>query len=155
MCVGNPLECYDILCNVAEILDVLKYVLPNINPSLLQVENTTGRSTPLHWAAVNAHLAVAQTLISHPTGPGPLLIDAHNAAGLSPLGEAELAGADEVAKWLVEVMNIRQEDMKEVETAEEIETPKRDDPQETVEGKKLSDGIKSLTVEEKDKPKAS
>jgi hypothetical protein len=28
---------------------------------------------------------------------------------LSPLGEAELAGADEVAKWLVEVMTIEQQ----------------------------------------------
>jgi ankyrin repeat protein len=83
-------------------------VLPNIPGSLLQVANTSGQSTALHWAAVNSHLAVAQAIVSHPGGPGPLLIDAHNAAGLSPLGEAELAGADEVAKWLVEVMTIEQ-----------------------------------------------
>ncbi|CAG8699398.1 9901_t:CDS:1 [Acaulospora colombiana] len=135
--------------------DLLKCVLPNIKTSLLQVENTTGRSTPLHWAAVNAHLAVAQALVSHPNGPGPLLIDAHNAAGLSPLGEAELAGADDVAKWFVEVMNIRQEDIMEAETTEEIDTSKGDEAQKVVQGKKLPDGVKNMTLEEKDKSKAS
>lgn len=90
------------------LIDVLNFVLPNIPGSLLQVANTSGQSTALHWAAVNSHLTVAQAIVLHPGGPGPLLIDAHNAAGLSPLGEAELAGADEVAKWLVEVMTIEQ-----------------------------------------------
>lgn len=89
-------------------LDLLNYILPHIPGSLLEVENTSGRSTPLHWAAVNAHLSIAQAIISHPGGPGPLLINAHNAAGVSPLGEAELAGADDVAKWFVEVMTIEQ-----------------------------------------------
>jgi uncharacterized protein len=89
-------------------IDVLNFVLSNITGSLLQVANTSGQSTALHWAAVNSHLAVAKALVLHPGGPGPLLIDVHNAAGLSPLGEAELAGADEVAKWLVEVMTIEQ-----------------------------------------------
>lgn len=88
------------------ISDLLNYMLPHIPASLLEVENTTGRSTPLHWAAINAHLSVAQAIVSHPGGLGPLLINAHNAAGLSPLGEAELAGADDLAKWLVEVMTI-------------------------------------------------
>lgn len=89
-------------------LDLLNYILPHIPGSLLEVENTSGRSTPLHWAAINAHLLIAQAIISHPGGPGPLLINAHNAAGMSPLGEAELAGADDVAKWFVEVMTIEQ-----------------------------------------------
>lgn len=95
------------------LIDVLNYVLPHVPASLLQVENTSGKSSPLHWAAVNAHLAVAQAIVLHPGGPGPLLIDARNAAGLSPLGEAELAGADDVAKWLVEVMMIEQKPVEE------------------------------------------
>ncbi|KIM31322.1 hypothetical protein M408DRAFT_327570, partial [Serendipita vermifera MAFF 305830] len=103
-------------------LDLLNYILPHIPASLLEVENTTGRSTPLHWAAVNAHLSVAQAMVSHPGGPGPLLINAHNAAGLSPLGEAELAGADDVAKWLVGVMTIDQgSGIVEGESTEEVE----------------------------------
>ncbi|KAG8806972.1 hypothetical protein FRC17_004699 [Serendipita sp. 399] len=63
--------------------------MPHISPSLLEVANTSGSSTPLHWKTV---------LILHPTGSGPLLLNARNAAGLSLLAEAELAGADEVAK---------------------------------------------------------
>jgi len=98
--------CY--LHSVRWALDLLNYILPHIPGSLLAVENTSGRSTPLHWAAVNAHLSIAQAIVSHPGGPGSLLINAHNAAGRSPLGEAELAGADDVAKWFVEVMMIEQ-----------------------------------------------
>ncbi|KAG8818393.1 hypothetical protein FRC19_010676 [Serendipita sp. 401] len=88
--------------------ELLNYILPHISPSLLEVANTTGSSTPLHWAAVNSHLEVAKALVLHPSGSGRLLLNARNAGGLSPLGEAELAGADEVAKWFVEVMDIDQ-----------------------------------------------
>lgn len=95
----------------------MNYILPNISPSLLEVPNISGRSTPLHWAAINGHLSTAQALVLHPRGPGPLLINPRNAAGHSPLTEAELAGAEDVAKWLVEVMVIDQ-DAEETETSE-------------------------------------
>lgn len=46
-------------------------------------------------------------------GPGRDLIDIKTKAGLSPLGEAELAGWEEGAKWFVEVMNLDPEGSKE------------------------------------------
>jgi hypothetical protein len=39
-------------------------------------------------------------------GPGIDLIDIKNAAGRSPLGEAEIAGWEEGAKWLVQMMKL-------------------------------------------------
>lgn len=42
----------------------------------------------------------------HPGGPGAALVDAKNAAGRTPLGEAETAEWDEGARWLVEVMDL-------------------------------------------------
>lgn len=41
-----------------------------------------------------------------PSGPGVDLIDIKNAAGRSPLAEAEIAGWDEGAKWFVEMMKL-------------------------------------------------
>ena len=102
-------------------LDLLNYVLPHILPELLSTPNTSGRSTPLHWAAMNTHLQIAKALIEHPGGPGPSLIDAHNSAGRSPLGEAELAGWEEGAKYFVEVMGIQEGQIEAGETAETVE----------------------------------
>lgn len=51
-------------------------------------------------------LDVAQKLVQHPQGPGRDLIDIKNKSGRSPLGEAEMAGWDEGAKWFVEMMNL-------------------------------------------------
>ncbi|TFK44986.1 hypothetical protein BDQ12DRAFT_621534, partial [Crucibulum laeve] len=86
-------------------IDTLEYLLPIIPPSLLSSQNQSG-STPLHWAAVNTHLNVAKKLVGFKDGPGVDLIDIKNTAGHSPLAEAELAGWDEGAKWMVEVMNL-------------------------------------------------
>ncbi|KAJ8489039.1 hypothetical protein ONZ45_g13719 [Pleurotus djamor] len=86
-------------------LDLLNYLFPIIPSSLLSAQNNAG-STPLHWAALNAHLDVVQALVKFEAGPGVDLIDIKNAAGHTPLGEAELAGWDEGAKWLVEMMNL-------------------------------------------------
>lgn len=47
-----------------------------------------------------------QKLVQFPAGPGIDLIDIKNGAGLSPLAEAELAGWEEGARWLVQVMNL-------------------------------------------------
>lgn len=60
----------------------------------------------MHWAALNQHLPIMQKLVELPGGPGIDLIDIKNSAGRSPLGEAEMAGWQEGAKWLVQVMNL-------------------------------------------------
>lgn len=60
----------------------------------------------MHWAALNSHLEVVKKLVQFPGGPGIDLIDIKNAAGRSPLGEAELAGWDEGAQWLVQMMKL-------------------------------------------------
>lgn len=86
----------------AELLDVL---LPIVPSSLLSAQNIAG-STALHWAALNAQLGTARALVGFPGGPGADLIDIKNTAGRSPLGEAEAAGWDEGAKWMVEVMRL-------------------------------------------------
>ncbi|KAH8994606.1 ankyrin repeat-containing domain protein [Lactarius akahatsu] len=85
-----------------ELLDVL---LPIVPSTLLSAQNHAG-STALHWAALNAQLGTARALIGFPAGPGADLIDIKNSAGRSPLGEAEAAGWDEGAKWMVEVMRL-------------------------------------------------
>ncbi|KAF8557903.1 cytoplasmic protein [Imleria badia] len=106
---------------------VLAYLLPHVSPDLLTHRNHAG-STPLHWAAVNRHLDVAQTLVGFTAGPGVDLIDIKNGAGRSPLGEAELAGWDEGARWFVQVMNL--DEAKEDADAEE-ESPV--DPSQAIE----------------------
>jgi uncharacterized protein len=80
--------------------DILDYLLPLVSPSSLAVTNNAG-STPLHWAALNSHLSTVKKLVLYPHGPGAALIDCKNVAGRSPLGEAELAGWEEGAQWLV------------------------------------------------------
>ncbi|KAG6877594.1 hypothetical protein C0992_009640 [Termitomyces sp. T32_za158] len=90
-------------------LDVLEYILPLVPSSLLAAQNSA-QSTPLHWAALNKHLAVVQKLVEYPGGPGIDLIDIKNKAGHTPLGEAELAEWDEGATWLVRMMKLDAED---------------------------------------------
>lgn len=85
--------------------DILAYVLPLVPPSLLSAHNGSG-STPLHWAALNEQLDVMKVLVGHPSGSGPHLVDIKNNAGRTPLGEAEMAGWDAGAAWLVSVMDI-------------------------------------------------
>ncbi|KAK1230964.1 ankyrin repeat-containing protein [Marasmius sp. AFHP31] len=85
--------------------DLLDFVLPIIPPSLLSTQNSAG-STALHWAALNSHLLAVQKLVQFPTGPGIDLIDIKNNAGHSPLAEAEVAGWEEGATWLVKMMNL-------------------------------------------------
>ncbi len=95
--------------------ELLNYVLPLVPSKLLAEQNESG-STPLHWAALNMQLGVAQKLVQHPQGPGRDLIDIKNKFGRSPLGEAEMAGWDEGAKWFVEVMNLDAEGSQEQPT---------------------------------------
>ncbi|KAI0043117.1 ankyrin [Auriscalpium vulgare] len=84
---------------------LLDFLLPIVPGSLLSVQNTAG-STALHWAALNAQLGAARALVDFPDGPGIDLIDIKNNAGRSPLGEAEVAGWEEGARWMVEVMRL-------------------------------------------------
>ncbi|KAG1740847.1 cytoplasmic protein [Suillus paluster] len=115
-------------------IDVLNYLLPLISPSILSAQNSAG-STALHWAALNQHLEVAQKLVHCTGGPGVDLIDIKNTAGISPLGEAEMIGWDEGARWLVQEMKLDEtsshdvNDSKEdgpVETSRDIEVEIRD-----------------------------
>ncbi|KAL4068740.1 ankyrin repeat-containing domain protein [Scleroderma yunnanense] len=99
-------------------VDILEYILPLVPPSLIAKQNNLG-STPLHWAAVNRHLAVAQKLVQFPSGPGVNLIDIKNTAGRSPLAEAEMAQWDDGAKWFVQVMNL--DEIKEEEGDEQVD----------------------------------
>ena len=84
---------------------LLDMLLPVVPSSLLSAGNRAG-STALHWAALNSQLGTARALVEFPGGPGVELIDIIHAAGHSPLGEAEAAGWDEGAKWMVEVMRL-------------------------------------------------
>jgi ankyrin repeat protein len=94
-------------------IDILTYILPLLPPSTsstpspLAAPNHAG-STPLHWAALNKQLAAAQALVNFDGGPGTgaALVDVKNNAGRSPLGEAENAGWDDGAVWLVSVMDL-------------------------------------------------
>jgi ankyrin repeat protein len=87
-------------------------LLPLLPPTIISAQNHSG-STPLHWAALNSHLDIAQKLVQHPSGPGLDLIEIKNIAGRSPLGEAELAGWEEGAKWFVQVMKLNHEQKSE------------------------------------------
>ncbi|KAF8504901.1 cytoplasmic protein [Russula emetica] len=86
-------------------IELLDMLLPVVPSSLLSTSNRAG-STALHWAALNAQLAAVRRLVEFPGGPGIDLIDIKNAAGRSPLAEAEAAGWDEGAKWMVGVMRL-------------------------------------------------
>lgn len=93
---------------IRNLLDILEYILPIIPPLLLSAQNNSG-STPLHWATLNEQLGVMKTLIAHPAGPKGKLVSIKNNAGRTPLGEAEMAGWDEGAAWLVRVMDLDDE----------------------------------------------
>lgn len=100
---------------------MLDYLLPLVPPSLLRAQNSPAQSTALHWAALNAQLPVMKHIVEWPGGPGIELIELKNKAGLSPLGEAEMAGWEEGAQWLVGVMKLDTGGEKDSETDETVE----------------------------------
>ena len=109
---------------------MLDYLLPIVSLALLSAQNDA-KSTPLHWAALNQHLTIAQKLVRLPGGPGINLIDIKNAVGRSPLGEAENVGWEEGAKWFVEVMNLDvaakgEEEPRPLEDTDQIEVEIQD-----------------------------
>lgn len=97
------------------IVDVLDYLLPLVTPSALSAQHSAG-PTALHQAALNQHLEVAQKLV-HFTGAD--LIDIKNTAGRSPLGEAEMIGWDEGARWLVQEIKLDETSQHDVSDNEE------------------------------------
>ncbi|KAH9485622.1 Ankyrin repeat-containing protein P16F5.05c [Psilocybe cubensis] len=125
-------------------LDLLSYLLPLVSSELLSAQNVSG-STPLHWAALNTHLDIAKKLVLFDGGPGRDLIDIKNNAGLSPLGEAEIAGWDEGAKWFVEVMNLESEGSKEEEEAT-LDTEDRSNREIEVEIEDADGQIAKMTI---------
>ena len=59
-------------------------------------------------------------MVNFPVGAGTNLIDIKNSAGISSLGEAERIGWDEGAKWLVEMMKLDTDEVKEEDSNEVI-----------------------------------
>ncbi|KAG8907061.1 hypothetical protein FRB99_005438 [Tulasnella sp. 403] len=117
---------------------LLEYLLPLVPPELLSVANNS-RSTPLHWATTNKHMDVIQRLVRFPGGPGALLIDQKNQAGLTAVGEAELVEWNEGARWLVSQMDLdsgESADVKEEDAPAEDETEleMKVDPERTRDG---------------------
>ncbi|KAF8608394.1 hypothetical protein BDV93DRAFT_519439 [Ceratobasidium sp. AG-I] len=96
--------------------DILSYILPILPSTLLPTQNAS-KSTALHWAATNKHLSVVQKLAT----AQPSLIDIKNAAGRTPLGEAELSEWDEGAQWMVGAMIVDDGDIKEGVTDEVVD----------------------------------
>ena len=93
------------LAHSRRLTDILDLLLPLIPPDGL-LQSNESQSTPLHWVALNGHLNTVKKLINYSPGPGPNLIDQKNKAGRTPLGEAEMAGWDEGAQFMVSVMNL-------------------------------------------------
>lgn len=141
------------------IADILEYLLPIIPPSLLSAQNNSG-STPLHWATLNEQLDTMKALIAHPTGPRGKLVDIKNKAGRTPLGEAEMAGWDEGAAWLVGVMDLDESNNTAGEGAndeavEENDSGGEDEPLEIhVEVEDAQGGISRMTINSDGKPAA-
>lgn len=100
--------------------ELADYLIPLLPSSSFSSQNSSG-STPLHWAALNSHLPLAQALVLSPSSPGDSLIDIKNSVGFTPVGEAEMADAKEVAMWLVGRMILN--DKKSDPTGASDETP--------------------------------
>ena len=92
---------------------------PSAPPSLLSLANLRG-NTPLHWAALNGHLEAVKYLV----GAGAD-VAVKNAAGHNAAFEAEQAGKDEAASWLLSKSN-EKEGESSVQEKEELETGEGD-----------------------------
>ena len=87
---------------------------PSTPPTLLSLANLRG-NTPLHWAALNGQLEAVKYLVE-----AGATVSVKNAVGHDAAFEAEQAGKDEVASWLLSANNERGD--RDVEEKDEIET---------------------------------
>ena len=125
---AGPFECYD--AHISP--EIIKLILsltpvpatsgaalssfPAAPPGLISLANQRG-NTALHWAALNGHLEAAKALIESGAEIGRKNLAGHNAAF-----EAEQAGKEEVAAWLISAGDDGQEgDVKEEEVSGELE----------------------------------
>ena len=93
---------------------------PSAPPILLNVANKSG-NTALHWAALNGHLEAAKALVEAGADMGVKNLAGHDAAF-----EAEQAGKEEVAAWLIGVraerddLTVREEEAEDEDTKTEL-----------------------------------
>ncbi|KAL0247040.1 hypothetical protein I308_104073 [Cryptococcus tetragattii IND107] len=84
-------------------LDVLKYLLPLVPPSLLSVTNETG-SPAMHYAVANNNTECVKALVNWPQeqGGGLPLLKQKNASGRDAFLESMFAGEgkEEVSGWI-------------------------------------------------------
>ncbi|KZW02978.1 ankyrin [Exidia glandulosa HHB12029] len=121
-------------------VDVLQLLLPLF--ASYDVPNESG-STPLHWAALNAQMDATKLLVESERG-GVKLIDVANKAGRTPLAEAELAGWDEGARWMVDKMDL-EEAPPALDTDEPV--PEGDEGDED----DVTERVAAVTIDEDDK----
>ncbi|KAL5482987.1 YAR1 [Sanghuangporus weigelae] len=136
--------------------EILAYLLSlsQIPVSLLTSANDAG-NTPLHWACLNGHLECVKRLVTYKPDPiraeesvtlGPALVLVRNSAGQTPLGEAERAGWEEGARWLVSVMDLQAVSETSVEGVREADTVTCQD--DAKEQEKIEIGLARLGVSE-------
>jgi ankyrin repeat protein len=104
--------------------EVLSYLLPKLKLDAVLRANDAG-NTAVHWAALNGHLPAVQALVQRIEELSPRPVesgagadeeedeekaaerspwDARNKAGRGPMSEAQMAGKEDVVKWLLERM---------------------------------------------------
>ncbi|PWN96620.1 ankyrin [Tilletiopsis washingtonensis] len=105
-------------------MEVLSYLLPKLKLDAVLRANDAG-NTAVHWAALNGHLPAVQALVQRIEELSPRPVesgagadeeedeekaaerspwDARNKAGRGPMSEAQMAGKEDVVKWLLERM---------------------------------------------------
>ncbi|GJJ76917.1 uncharacterized protein EMPS_09276 [Entomortierella parvispora] len=104
-------------------LDVVEYLISVIPAEAVNTQNEQG-NTALHWASANGHLKVVEALVSK----GKADYKLKNAAGHTPIIEAESQQREQVVAWLLintepdeELQDDDDEDEDEEEEEEEEE----------------------------------
>ncbi|KAL5512464.1 hypothetical protein ACEPAG_3117 [Sanghuangporus baumii] len=134
--------------------EILAYLLSlsHLPISFLTSANDAG-NTALHWACLNGHLECVKRLVTYKPDPnrveesavlGPALVLVRNHAGQTPLSEAERAGWEEGARWLVSVMDLQAVSETSVEgetSAEDVEGDREADTVTFQDGEKEQEKI--------------